>query len=531
MSHSVTSRNTDADRPAGRYRATTAGRFSRVDAALLAIVVGATLGIRLPGIWTAYDIYVDEFVYVLQGQSVRDGHIPPGTPDQPFLIHPPGFFVYEALWMDVFGVDADRFDAVFAMREAQQVLVALTAVGLYLVVRSLVGRVPALITGLVFALDPFVVRQNGRILLESSTMTWAVLGFAVLVPLVRHFDTAATDAGPPARTARRHVVAAAGGGLLFGCAIASKDMAAFTTAFPLAVGLLTGWFLPRKLSAVALAAACVPYAVFVGFVASAGLLPELWRAKTSGLSRLAGATITTGYNADDAPSITSVALQQIHDFGTSYAVMAAGGAAALWLLVRTRRQAERFVALAAVLGCAMVGYGVLFGTSEEHLFYFVVVPVLAPLSVVAVGLFRRARQRDGRAPIAVVGALLAATLVFDAVAWARLRSTPDDGQVQAYEWLMRNAPAGANVVWIAGQTKYMFRGTDHPTIDLEDPARMAAEAPFYMLILEKEVEQRYSYASPEDVQWYTSRSDLVFSQRGATYGEVSVYRVHDPSTW
>nr|WP_246314418.1 phospholipid carrier-dependent glycosyltransferase [Kineococcus aurantiacus] len=414
------------------------------------------------------------------------------------------------------------------MREAQQVLVALTAVGLFLVVRELTGRTPALITGLVFALDPFIARQNGRILLESSTVAWAVLGLAVLVPLMNRRNAVVPA---PRRSARREVAVAAAGGLLFGCAIATKDMAAFITAFPLALGLLTGWFLPRKLSAVALAAACVPYAVFVGFVASAGLLPELWRSKTWGLSRLAGATITTGYNADDAPSITSVAVQQLHDFGTSYAVMAVGAAASLWLLVRARRQSEKFVAVVAVSGCGVVGYGVLFGTSEEHLFYFVVVPVLVPLAVAATDLVRRARRGNPRTSIAVVGAVLAVALVFDTFSWARLRATPDDGQVQAYEWLTHNAPPGSKVVWIAGQTKYVFRGTDYSTIPLRDPAQMAAQAPFYLLILQKEVEQRYSYASPRDVQWYVSRSDLVFQQRGATYGDVSVYRVHDPSTW
>ena len=84
---------------------------------------------------------------------------------------------------------------------------------------------------------------------------------------------------------------------------------------------------------------------------------------------------------------------------------------------------------------------------------------------------------------------------------------------------------------MAGQTPYMLQGAPFEPVPLDKPSVMADQQVAFLVVLEKEVEQRYSFVSPDTIAWYAAHSDKVFSYTGPSYGEVAIYRTTDPLVW
>ncbi|MGP0222655.1 MULTISPECIES: hypothetical protein [unclassified Paenarthrobacter] len=69
-----------------------------------AFAVGAgALCVRAVGLERAFEVWVDELLYVQLGQSVSAGHFPT-LPDGPFFLHPPGYFLLEAAVISGYGI-------------------------------------------------------------------------------------------------------------------------------------------------------------------------------------------------------------------------------------------------------------------------------------------------------------------------------------------------------------------------------------------------------------------------------------------
>jgi 4-amino-4-deoxy-L-arabinose transferase-like glycosyltransferase len=484
-------------------------------------IAAFVLGLRLTGLATAYDIFVDEPFYTSMGASVAAGHLPPVNFGKPFLLHPPGFFLIEAAWRALTPVDGNLYHDVILMRLLQQLFAVATAILLFRLIQRLAGFAPAIVATVLFAVDAFVVRQNGRVLLETVTMAFVLAGYLLLTRLAQ------------GQTARRTLTASAAG-LLFGAAVLTKDMALLITGVPLAFIAIRATLIRRT---EALIAACAPlalYLVWLGYLVVKGYGDEFWTAKTGGLRRLLGTDVITGFNAPDSPSLVGVMWSQGLHFGASYVVVALGTAAGVWLLIRPVHQAERMLGWLAASAAGMTAYNTLFGTIEEHFLYFLQLPALASLVVVGTHLLRGEMTLGPRVTVPVkpiVIAALAVAVTLNMVSWVRTRATPDNGQQLAIQWLQQHAPAGSKVAWIAGQTEYALQGTGLVPLPLGDPALMASNNVSYLVTLEKIIDQGYSFASRSSVDWYAQHSTKVFSFVGRSYGEVAVYQTTDASVW
>ncbi|HET9656843.1 MAG TPA: phospholipid carrier-dependent glycosyltransferase [Kineosporiaceae bacterium] len=481
---------------------------------------------RLVSYASAYDVYVDEYFYQQMGASVAAGHLPPGDGREMFVLHPPGFFVLEALWRELTSPLSAQFDQVMAMRQLQIVLAVGTALGIYLLLRRIAGRRTAVIAALVFAVDPFVLRQNGRVLLETATMAFVVLGWVPILGVVRG-------------RARHPALASLGGGLVLGCATVTKDLGLFVTTIPLLAVLVFRWGLTRRQAAVAALASLVPYGLFVAGVVGQGGAAQLWQAKAGALSRLFGVTVVTGYNMPGAPSLIDVALAQLDGFVASYLIMGLGTIAAVWLVLKGPGPEHRIIGAIELCAAVPIGYGAAFATSEEHLFYLVLVPALLSLAVAVVPVLEvisarrgsRGRAWGSRWAAVVVAVALVVVAVADLGAWVRTRTTPDDGQRRVVAWIRQNVPENTAIAYVAGQTEFQLAGTPWRALPLDSPATMAAAQVRYLVVLQKEVQQGYSSVSPQEVAWFTARGREVFAFVGPSYGRVSIYQTVDAQAW
>ncbi len=502
----------------GRHR-----ERSRVPRALTLPGIVLLAGVlRLVGVLSAYDIYTDEFIYRDEGFSVLRGHVPPLEPDgAPFLVHPPGLFLLEARWMQLVGIPADPFEQIESLRVMQAVLALVSLVLLFLLVRRAAGRTPALVAAGLFAADPYILRQNGRILQETAVLLFVLGGYLCLLALVR------------ARGTPHPRAAVWGAGLLFGFAVVTKDIAVALTVLPLAVLLAAGWGPPRRRVAAVLAILPLPYLGYAAWTWGQGLGAELWAFKLSGVERMVGLDVYTGYNVEGAPSVTTTFLAQFLDYGVSFALIGAGCLGAAYLLLRPGHEVDRVLAVVTLSAAAVVGYATVFSTIEEHFLYFVAVPgtataVVAGHRVLHLDRWPRAARRR---LTGLVVAVLVVVAGLDAAAWVHTRTVPDTGQEQAVAWLEDNAPSGSVVAAVADQTEEALVGSGLRPVPVDDPNVLASQNVRYLVVLTKLVNQGYVGTSPADVRWFRARGREVFSVPSRSYDEVVILETTSPAAW
>ena len=137
--------------------------------------------LRFAHVGSAYDVWQDEVNYVDLSISFRHGQFPPRFDGDPFLLHPPLFFALSALWEDLVRTSGSYFDVVDSVRALNIVFAIASAGLLYALGTRLGNRYTGAAAGLVFACDPYIMRQNGRALLETSTLMWVLAGYLILL--------------------------------------------------------------------------------------------------------------------------------------------------------------------------------------------------------------------------------------------------------------------------------------------------------------------------------------------------------------
>ena len=248
-------------------------------ALLLFVAFISTVLLRGSNMNRAFDIFVDEGVYLSLSQSVTEGLRPSTyltnfTSDVgPFYLHPPAFFYTEAAFLDLLQPGGNMVQQIYAARWVNVLFAGLTAMLLFLLGRNVAGTVAGIAAALIFAADPWVIRIDSRNLIETSATFWIVLGYCLLVYYIRR---------------PRSTWLAIGAGLAFGIAALSKDPTVFLTLLPLAICFTLGWAIPRRIALLVASITCLVYAVYVLAVTLAGDLPLFLFQKSGGVRRLAG---------------------------------------------------------------------------------------------------------------------------------------------------------------------------------------------------------------------------------------------------
>ena len=181
---------------------------------------------------------------------------------------------------------------IYQMRTLNALLAGATAVVLVLLATRASSLRAGAVAGLLFALDPFCIRQNDRVLLETAMMLWVVLGYLVFTSLIGRLPS------------RRDWPRAVGAGLLFGCAVLTKDEGALLTVLPLLAAAALRWGPRRALTLLTVGTTAAVYAAYVAVVAANGQFSGLWEAKTSGVQRMLGLVQTTGFHSSGGGTLS-----------------------------------------------------------------------------------------------------------------------------------------------------------------------------------------------------------------------------------
>jgi hypothetical protein len=377
--------------------------------------------------------------------------------------------------------------------------------------------------GLLFALDPFCLRQNDRVLLETALMMWVMLGYLVFLTLISR--------SPSRGSVARAILA----GLFFGFAVLTKDEGVLLTVLPSLAAAVLRWGPDRRLILITLVTIVDVYVAYVTVVVANGYFSLFWSAKTSGIRRMLGFIQMTGFHSKGGGSLTTRLFAEATYFGTTYGLLALAVAAIL-VVLRRGGQLERMLGLLYCAAAVTLAYAVTLGTLEEQELYLLIVPslLITPVAITLLGARGRRLSRSGVRPVREVARVrvMAAGLVLvlginivTAVQWLR---EPDDGFALLFQYMSAHIPAGTVIA----------SGTDSPQ-DIASyalPPRYIAgvytsEAAFYqahvryILVEWGEVDKGYSYLTPAQVRFFTKGGQVVFSFRGRTYDNLELYQL------
>lgn len=515
----VRMRSTHAATPHAKPRATT----FVVAAAVGSVALLIRLALRMHG----YDLFGDEVLYTYLGRSVISGGFP-NVAGQVFFLHGPAFFYLEAGWARLVGSQNGLMASVYEMRALNALLAGATAVVMVLLVTRASSVRAGAAAGLLFVVDQFCIRQNDRVLLETALMLWVLLGYLVFTSLT----------GP--RASRHGRLYAIGAGLLFGCAVLTKDEGALLTVLPLIAAVVLRWGPRRSLTLLTISVTVAVYGVYVAVVAVNGQFRGLWEAKTLGARRMIGLVQISGFRSKGGGNLSARLIGEIGVFWTTYAVLALA-VVALAVILRRGGQLPRLLGLLYCAGALTLGYAVVLGTLEEQELYLLTIPSLMIIPV-AVTLKRGARQsrkvsaEKSFPEVARIGLIVSGLVLIlsvNLVTCVRFLRQPDDAFIQMYGYITAHIPPGTRIGAISYDIDPEYTLSDQGVgkYDLgfwNTRSALSKNHVGYVVVDWAQVDQGYSLLAVSQVHQLVDHDRLIISFWGRTNGQVALYKLPLP---
>jgi Dolichyl-phosphate-mannose-protein mannosyltransferase len=516
-----------------RMRPTLAGtlpaRPQAGNTAFVALIIGIlTTILRLGLDFHGFDLFGDEVIYTNIGRSVISGGFP-NFEGQTFFLHGPVFFYLEAGWARLVGNPPGLMAWVYEMRALNALLAGATAVILVLLAARASSLCVGVVTGLLFALDPFCIRQNDRVLLETALMLWVMLGYLVFASLIER---------PPSR---HDWLRAVGAGLLFGCAVLTKDEGAILTVLPLLTAAALRWGPRRAMTLLTVGTIVVVYAAYVAVVVANGQFSGLWAAKTSGVQRMLGLVETSGFHSSGGGSLSARLLAEAGYFVMTYVILALA-LPAFVVMMRRGGQLPRILGLVYCAAGVALGYALVLGTLEEQELYLLIVPSLLTIPLAASLLrgsslrsSRSARWERRRKPrAALITAALALALTVNLAVYGQWLRQPDDAIVQLLNYIRVNVAPGTAIadptatLDANGDVVDYALGRSYNMGPWVTPAIQQREHARYLLVLWGLIGKGYGTAALAELRHLVGHDQQVFSAWGRSNGQVTLYKLPLP---
>src|SRR6266498_1976121 len=150
------------------------------------ILVGAiTFSLRAVNLGRSFEVFIDEFTYLVISQSVaRNLHVV--LYGHPFYLHPPAYFFMEAAFLKVFQPGGDTIHTIYATRFINVIISSISSVLLFLIARRARGWLSGIVVAVLFGLNSFVIKIDSLNMLEASAIGFIISGYWILVSAMQN---------------------------------------------------------------------------------------------------------------------------------------------------------------------------------------------------------------------------------------------------------------------------------------------------------------------------------------------------------
>lgn len=534
------------------------------------LVFSLALGAIAYRIEQAPDIFTDEIIYTRVSIRVSGEGAMVWDSGEPFLVHPPLYFLLEALHLSLNGDpnmplygSGDIFAAVTYARHLNAILAGLTAVLFYIFGKRAHSRKLGLLLVGLFLLDPFGVRINRRAMLETLAGLLSIAGLTAYLSL----------GGPktglrPLRIRRLRDIPLTSEvilpGLLLGAALLAKELTFTNLLVVMVFGLwetLRGVSLKRSemtrqkwlerlphlipsLGTVGLA--LLTYSLYPLWVRTSGLWPAYSNEKFLELKRLFGLVHLSGWNRPGI-SLLDYVTQRFIDYGSSYLILALGAASILGLLLWSRhtRPGRLLITWGLVMYPIFI-FITLVGSGNDQFFYFLLLPAVLLTGYAAITM---AEFTDvllstkwvkhtwylvicyiytWTSKLAVL-ALIIVILPYNMYRWWTVfGETQDNGYAQLTKFVETNVPDGMSLNASGDPIKFHYFLPDRLIFAKATPEEAMQAGIHYFALAPKDVQFRYGAIKPELANWIQENGTPIFAFEGNSYGDIFLFHVDYP---
>jgi len=513
-------------------------RELRIDWLILASTALVILGVfclQSFRLTRAPDVFVDEITYFYVGKSIAQGEAMRQywfAPDTTFFWQPPLFFLLEVGVIKVFNnVITGPFAAIFLMRYLNVALAALTGGLLFFLGTRLHRASTGLIMGLLFALDPFILRSARRNLLEVTVMVFVVLGVLIL----QRF---------PDGLSRRGAVAL---GIIFGLVLLAKEVAFYSLALPALVTLIGQRRHFRRHAARlagSMAVSLAVYGLYPLWSVLNGTWGEFLQLKVYQFRRFEGVIQASGWNRTVAsnagsrpPTFIEALGVNLPTYGTSYVLIVLGSLLGIYLLLRARHDpGARLLGSWSLINNIFFAYTIVRGQLNDQFFYLLLVPTCAVVGY-TVPLLARALSERAVWPIAAqrpAAALVLAVLpglcaMNGSLYYTKYAVGVDDGYRQVHNYLLDHVPPGSPLLIGSDTGIHVF--PEYRTFLVRTPEEVSAQHIHYFVLSSKDAWGHYNGITPEFYDWVTANSVELFAIDEPTFWRLGVYYMAYPDEY
>lgn len=508
----------------------------------------------------APDIFTDEIIYSRVGIRVAGEGALVWDSGEPFLVHPPLYFLAAGLF-EVLSGKADQalyspgdiFSAVFHFRLMNNFFGAMTCVVLFWFGKRLQGNTLGFLAVGMFLLDPFALRINRRAMLETLAMLLSLSALFIFWNSIRQKYTLKSSVPIPIET----ILA----GLLFGAALLTKELT-FIFLLPLVIfstleviillqqaklakyemysvvstsnKLISILWLPIQVFIV-LAITVLSYSMYLIWIMATGNVSVYMDEKLLGIKRLLGLVQITGWNRPGISLFDILGDRLIH-YSTSYLILALGGVALISLLVWGQKQvAGRYLIALGIVLYPFFSFIALFGSGNDQFFYFLLAPAILILGYAIVFLSytyipQRIRIIGDRSSIRTAAVIITGILMLfislNIIFWINNYGRGNDnGYTQFSEYIKANLPKSIPINASGDPIKFRYFLPGHPIIAAPTPEEAVLQGVHYFALAPKDVLMRYGRIQPELADWIVTQGTLLFTTSGNSYGDIYLYRV------
>ena len=476
-------------------------------------------------IWRSPDTMYDELSYVRAAQEVAQEWALTWS-NQPVFVHPPISFLIQAGWLKLLGMEGAAADE--AVRAAR-LLAGLTTTVVVLLVGLLAAQlavaasrrrrlaVVAIVVALA-ATDPILLRYLRMALIEPYALLISAVTLALAIKFRHHRATIYVPLI----------------GTTTGLALLTKEMSIFIVAAPVIHAVIGREWRWAARASTALVAGVALWVLFPLWAVQLGLWSGFADEKFLLFERLLGVQQTTGWNRPglSTGSFVSAVIEAGSQYASSYALLAAGALATLWLFLHRTNETRRWL-FAWLLGSYAFGaYTVLFGSLNEHLFVWVLpAAIVGTVLVTDATLAGQANRRASRGapprrltvPRIAAGTALAVVLGFAAVSWVRYYVPPSDGVFQSAAAVRESEPSCSTVNGIGDAGKWAPLLPQYTVADYATAQAALSHGVHLFFLSGKDAE--VGNALPELPGWVRAHGEQLATFPSATYRGIELWRV------
>jgi 4-amino-4-deoxy-L-arabinose transferase-like glycosyltransferase len=518
----------------------------------------------------APDIFTDEIIYTRIGARIAGEGAMVWDSGNPFIVHPPLYFLLEGAYHAITGDPSapiyspgDIFASVYHARYLNAFFAGLTAVVLFWFGKRLHGKGLGFLLVVIFILDPFGIRTNRRAMLETLAGLLSVAGIGMYLSAIQE------DLKRRSPLSSRLIF----GGLLLGFALLSKELTFINLVVVYLYGVID--FVRKRffsgrgaqiakstaplrvflLSLSTIVIAGFTYALYFGWIIASGMWGIYASEKFLGFERLLGLVQLTGWNRPGVSFLTLL-LDRLSNYGSSYMVLALGGASVLGLLIWGRKTISgRFLIVWGFVIYPFFAFLAFAGSGNDQFFYFLLLPAIIFLCYGIITfpegirtalpmshkipsakqqsplhrLTKFINQNRTKVQILFTAVLLLVILPFNIYRWFTTFGVgQDNGYAQFKSFVEANVPIGDAINASGDPIKFQYFFPDRQIYAAATSQEAVADGVHFFALAPKDVALHYGKITQELSDWIQSNGTLLFSVDDPSYGNIYLYQVDYP---